>query len=435
VSLHSVTVSWESKEGYAKPIANNKIYPEKPTPNGNVENQLYLKCTINPAIPQGRSGTVHYKILDPKNAVPEITANNNGSISPGSGTNTFLAGQTQYKELLTINDAYAGDNYLGTAHPRGEVEIVLAEDKKTAIVSDNGENKTPPQTAILTVWRTLWCELDDMVAANTVVNQMPNYPISATVWNVFTDQGQMPELVNPVASGDSYIFNWSPHTIGNDDPSKPDISLLAANLQVVCVEAKELTANFNERTQIWFLSWVLGGSLEKMATISVNYKGGGNTANHKDFWKIHIVGTFADAKNITLKGYATSPANGESAFIFNKRIEHAIGVPRRLSDIAANIGEYTVPGALTNPETNNTFAEDLTCDQNSNPPVYVTAKADLKARLTYHESMHLLDHADFGVGIMDYFILEFLPGDYIKLVPSQIQTIQKLEKPKYGGNN
>jgi hypothetical protein len=49
--------------------------------------------------------------------------------------------------------------------------------------------------------------------------------------------------------------------------------------------------------------------------------------------------------------------------------------------------------------------------------------------------MHLLDHADFGVGVMDYFMLEFLPGDYIKLVPSQIQTIQKLEKPKYCGNN
>jgi hypothetical protein len=182
VSLHSVTVSWESKEGYAKPIANNKIYPEKPTPTGNVENQLYLKCNISPAIPQGRTGTVHYKILDPKNDLTGTTADmqdNNGLIDKLSSTFNFTQNESSKKEILTITKAQPGDNYIAVVYPCSKTRIAITGDDKINYAGSvtttqdpfGGTIETPIYdtpvsnnylTGKLTVWRTLNMEMDRM---------------------------------------------------------------------------------------------------------------------------------------------------------------------------------------------------------------------------------------------------------------------------------
>ena len=154
------------------------------------KNIATARVTLAVQLPAGMTGTVHVDWFDPDNPIGStITASgygkgkrdNHGTISQISSNVLTFDAQTNTRLLtLTIDGGYAGDNYILAAHPNlgvmGRAEVrnnnvvvpVIDNNASGGSSSSGGSSEgdyayvTLDKTSMLTVWRSLWVERDQM---------------------------------------------------------------------------------------------------------------------------------------------------------------------------------------------------------------------------------------------------------------------------------
>ena len=274
----------EKKEPFLKNPTTGAITP---SPAYNV---VEARITLVIKIPDYMGGKigVYTAWFDPKNpkgskkthkpdgtlittpATP-ISANtirdNNGMIDMNGSTVTFNANEKSKDKSFTITSAYAGDDYIVAVHPNlGTVNLyrLKASDGKT-LERPNGNGWADVdgelQTKILTVWRTLWVELDRMKAPS-----LPTTPGTASdgftfdtkyAGSVTKDDGSGKQI--PIQQLWDTQLRVDPATGHEPDdfdlavqPTFPDIILLFPALHAACIDAKALT---QQQSQNWSIAW------------------------------------------------------------------------------------------------------------------------------------------------------------------------------------
>lgn len=209
-------VSWDSVdsgnrinlETYPENSSEERFFPELPLDqcgqsNPVVENSINLKVTLSYAIPFGMTGRVTLDYFDPLNPYGVGRTINSGYIvgkrdnygdfSPLEDEDKILTVTSshgiQISKTLYVMNPHAGDNYIGVVHPNPIINShyyvkdssVVEEDEESfssqimlKIGSQEGTTIFSPlpsslQTSVLTVWRTLWVELDQM-KRNQIIN-------------------------------------------------------------------------------------------------------------------------------------------------------------------------------------------------------------------------------------------------------------------------
>lgn len=181
-------------ETYQENSSQMRCFPERPSENAEIANQVYATVSLAAEVPTGMSGTVYVDYFDPVNplgtqeGIPtdedEVPLSSTGK-RDNHGTGTLSAttlsvtnasGMTLHT-TLTINQAYAGDNYIAVAHPNNVVtqSYKITDDVSSSVQSSVLQRKDSTsedgysllseslQSPILTVWRTLWVEIDRMI--------------------------------------------------------------------------------------------------------------------------------------------------------------------------------------------------------------------------------------------------------------------------------
>jgi len=192
-----------------------RCFPEQSEPGGTTHNKILTQVTLAAAIPSGMTGTVFVDWFDPDNPRGStITPNHNG---PGKRDNhgimkiegkltgetklEFAAGTMQQQAIceLTSNHeeqatqaAHAGDNYIVAAHPNsgvvGRAKIDASNNIAVPVTTSGGSGGSGSggsggsggtssillkKSDMLTVWRTLWVELDKTDYYNSVIPSDP----------------------------------------------------------------------------------------------------------------------------------------------------------------------------------------------------------------------------------------------------------------------
>ncbi len=125
VSGHGgVTIAWKVSSSNPALIDGTKVYPEKPTHDSpTANNQIDMEVTVHPAIPAGRTGSLHYKILDPPNkSLFTNPVDNQGVFAKRIGT-LEISGTDTTKESMVFTTAQPGDNYIGVVYPNSASKI------------------------------------------------------------------------------------------------------------------------------------------------------------------------------------------------------------------------------------------------------------------------------------------------------------------------
>ena len=445
--------------------SGERCFPEKDSPDGTVNDQIDAKVSLTLPVPPNMWGTVHLAWFDPKNpkgSLKTLTSGNNkaNTIRDNHGTVQFVNSPTltfqtatnvQYlparlkfvKDPVTNPSAYAahaGDNYIVAAHPNSGVAnkyrfqsddetLERPVDNVTYTVLDP-TNPKKLQTEKLTVWRTLWMELDKMVPSDTLRASMPYQNVSyqstnfdTYVWNALGGNSQLhASTLNPSAYNELIVVLGVSQIIGVYAPQEAKLDLATQMLKAACVDIKPLSGQHNYRSEIYFAATIDASynGVSRQKVIADNYNGTGlsgqdATQNNDTFWKIHTVGAYAYNKNYLdgETGIAGRLSNGGVLFIFNKTIDVLMS---RSFTPSKMISPYIVP------------------DDFPNPNIPIQVQANYRSRVPYHETLHyftLKDRMDDpnAEGIMDYFTLEFQPDTKIELTPNQIRTIQKQPKP------
>ena len=196
------SVEWEPVDG----IDVNKInlgsnpgddgglrcFPEKSVPDGEINDLIYVRITLEKKIPEDMWGRVYVAWFDPKNPRgslktlsetnnrPNISRDNHGSMKILCGNFViFDAGKSSKEKCLQIDPAHAGDNYIVAVHPNEQVlkGCRFKVGGKILTYKDSKDLETTLQTEdVLTVWRTLNVECDSMPYYND-----PSNPCDITV--------------------------------------------------------------------------------------------------------------------------------------------------------------------------------------------------------------------------------------------------------------
>ncbi|MDR2169075.1 MAG: hypothetical protein LBP59_02930, partial [Planctomycetaceae bacterium] len=225
-----------------------RVFPEKSTPNGAIENKFELVFKLETAATD--SVTLYYKFFDPDNFIGLGNNDNNASSWTGgdnyatssitTGSITIAAGATNKALTVVVySDGYTGTKLtasattiiIDTAHAGDNFIVVVDTDQAKTNVAALGtteatrykETHNYAQTELLTVWRTLWMELDQMAAPT----------VTATDGFALTDQGTTWDYTAPVNEPMNFDVLAQ--------PVKPNITLLTAAMLTACIEVKEVS--------------------------------------------------------------------------------------------------------------------------------------------------------------------------------------------------
>ncbi|MGL6196710.1 MAG: hypothetical protein ACRC2T_18005, partial [Thermoguttaceae bacterium] len=469
VVCDTVTPSWQSNLG-GNPAENGggvRVFPEKPTPTSTVQNTVSLNFNVNYAIAMDR--VMYFKILDPENYA---------NIKNGTSSQTFNGGDNNWKPAnlygkiievtipagkktapytLTISDGYAGDNFIVAASfTKARVEAAKLGTTLTTWnkLDQPAADTDVKQTSLLTVWRTLWIELDQMA--------MP----TATAADGFDPANQ--------GNGNGQ-WNYTVPTPEPTDfdvlfqPQKPDISLLTTAMVAACITVKEIDQtdfiNFNPT------NWITNDSQTQAAgtwdtTTPFVHNMGKNFQNVSaacrdiplaqvtpSFWLVHGIGAYEDDR---ASGLATFTSDGGSFYIFAESIR---GVVSKYIPPANNPSQNFVGGVsgqidratyhevmhffgLTDVFDVNAiysylyinqwyegsiedFLNQLNNDYNGNVHIFISNEFSM---LSGYLLIHYAD--DPNQGIMNYNSGNFSSQDSILLKPHQIKQIQSTAKPE-----
>ena len=403
-------------------------FPEMDAPNGTLHNTIKVKVSLRIAILSEMFDDVSIKLFDPDNPL-DVDQNdsegdnnyrpddNNGSAVLTAGVIHFSLGQKVNTDVLRFTKAHAGDDYIVAAHPNGDTLALYRfkpNEGKTLQRPDDDdwvELDEELQTKILTVWRTLWLELDQMAAIAL-----------------------------------------------NDPPPEPNPSLAEKALAAACVDVKKVPCGWNSTPTATFAN-PLGQATNP------NYLGVSNSCRDillnqvsESFWCIHGIGAYINEWNSW--GLSTETSEGGAFFVFitsatNYCNEAELngkpyegGLNEQLArtayhEIMHYLGfddVYKVQTILDQIVIDTCAVmedlENILARHNGNvwPFAHDPDIQALYSSLDDWETLlwnKLQDFvgSDTNQGIMDYDTISFGTWDDIKLKPFQIERIQGLTKP------
>lgn len=237
------------------PLAGLAVFPEMDKPadkGGRLYDFVRINVRIAQAVPEGLEGNIHLAFLDPMNQCKTFhgdrvgrAINDNGACQQHPATLQITNEHgTAFYFSRQITNSRAGSNFIVAGHPRSETRdnIVIDmndSDLKTPIVKDGDGSESIIQTDLLTVWRTLWCELDHMA--------MPGHDIQ-DVWR--ESDGTLRLRETYFATSEKGI-TWDDVAPENEpvtfdvrqQPPLPDISLLSTLLFQACIKVAEYGYN------------------------------------------------------------------------------------------------------------------------------------------------------------------------------------------------
>ena len=199
-------------EGQEPVPDGQRIFPERNHPAGEIRNRVNVVVTVEPALPLGYSDTIFVKVFDPdyyQDGGPAGTpldgdpndheptshkpndnfggtAGGDRGMSPAQTSISLVAEETTSTVQMTITKPQPGNNFITAVHHRdkGVLNNYRFDDNgRTLYLMHQGNRRDVPdefQTQLLTVWRTLWMELNAMVAPDDVNPAPPLPPIGLT---------------------------------------------------------------------------------------------------------------------------------------------------------------------------------------------------------------------------------------------------------------
>ncbi|MDR1479742.1 MAG: LamG domain-containing protein, partial [Planctomycetaceae bacterium] len=422
---NKATLSADSNSG------GQRVFPEKSTPNGVIENKFELVFELEVAATANT--TLYFKIFDPDNFIGLGNNDNNATAWTGSdnyaslsatiGSVTIAAGATSTaltvvvypanytgtkltgnSTTVVIDSAHAGDNFIvvvDTDQTKVNTNAALGTTEDTRYKETNGLT----QSELLTVWRTLWMELDQMATPTATLADGFDPSNQGTTWG-YTAPANEPLNFDVLAQ-----------------PTKPDISLLTTAMKAACIEVKEVSqnpenwewiadendssglANGGWRTETPFIhnlpEWS-NDAFNSVANQSIDI-----TTNEHEFWCLHGIGAYEaevhssnDSNDWTTGGAVADDTGVFLIFMETMRDMISTGVSQNGTQIP------------------------------------VTRSFDeLNSLNTMHETLHLFGFAD---DVADGPIMagaswettDKIPNDVLKFSAGQIAKIQSIAVPK-----
>ena len=338
-----------------------RIYPETDL-SGTLKNTVNVRVTLENAIPEGMTGSLRLMVLDPMNQCKDGNNESVGSFSSwqhdswqcdnyGSYTLTnslyFTEETISNTALLTITQANPGDNYIIVASPDDNlyehafiyIGLGSTTDYKTPyILTSDGSAPVPAEqkTELLTVWRTLWLEVDQLKYGDEVAEE--------PAWNGINMVNIHSELQKACIS-----VNIVPATANSN-------KIINTNSRAI------------EHTSFYY---------------DVNNKR--DIANTASFWSIQMVMAFSRVDS-TVNSAILGTAYNNIIYIFNDTIEENIDINKDvviLHEIvhALGYGHDEQENVLMNPDVSfnsdnlqanhNLLARYIRCIQSQNKPVLV----------------------------------------------------------------
>jgi hypothetical protein len=436
-----------------------RTFPEQTSPTSPNYDKVEVRVTLVEAIPSGMTGSVYFKIFDPKNvqAITNPTVflpnpdDNYGAMecSDGNYCMTFTSADSQYNGFykakgFQITSAHAGDNYIVATHPNAagvaayrfytkedaiatgcnSNNLPLNQVAKWLMCPDSNVTTTSPgnapigyswldddlQTSVLTVWRTLWVELDQMGAPDPLI----------------------------------------PEYAGMSQPPKPDISLVSTAMLAACVDVREATPaiieswGINSRETVTFVDVIGSNSNTGYLDVSEDCRDIALAQVSESFWLVHGIGAYkTDGENNT--GFASGDLDGGSFFVFRETITIAasLDIPFLAGGIEGQWARTTYHEIMHYFGFNDVYAADileqlsLATGESLEGLIGLLELHDGRIYEFflnhYHDYMDLLEYptgGDPNQGIMDYDTVDFGMWEDIKLKPLQIVQIQQIAKPR-----
>ena len=406
-------------------LGGYRIFAERNRPEGTKDQagdpidqphtNIKVQVSITPIMPEGYSTTVHLKVFDPDYYVdggPAHTPQDGdpndqtaGTYNPGDNFGglgmtpataqlTFEEDEWQHSAMFLIDGPYAGNNFLVGANPRLSVlnNYAFMPDGKNLYFMEQGQQVIvdPPFRTDnwLTVWRTLWMELDDMVAPD------------------------------PVADGP---FDGA--GVGNDDvildPGVAPIDLTKNSMHWALIEVEALPGEYNVKDATpndgtGTVEFVHNLTAQISSTKSGPVR---DVASEPAFWVIHTIGAYEERTE-------TVGDNKGGDWDPNWEANSWLGWAYQYGADGSNFIFYE------------TIRDRQLNDPLPNPPTPVDVDT-LTERVVFHEALHrfLGPHGgdpDTGVadGVMVYDTAMYGTPEANELTPRQIRIINQKEYPK-----
>jgi hypothetical protein len=428
-----------------------RVFPEKSTPYGVIENKFELVFELETVTTVDT--TLHFKIFDPDNFIglgnDAATGKGNGgdnystltstqtvssaanSLASSLGSVVIAAGTSSAKltvivypadypvidklptntaNTIIIDSAHAGDNFIVVVDT-DQAKVTVAALGTTEDTRYKGTNQLT-HSEILTVWRTLWMEIDQMAA-----------PIEPTVIDPISDGFAYSEKAQSGMDGSFISGTWD--TVAPTDapidfdvlaqPAQPDITLLRTTMAAACIEVREVDQNPDPEN--W--SWINGdgdslnpGVWDTETTFERNLPDdrintGDNIAlrsrdvnkNEAEFWCIQAIGAYKLLDSYEL--------------VADNRVQLICGIC------------YTTSFMIFS-ETIRDFITDSSC---------IRTAVEINQLATLHETLHLFGFVDEGRNsfnttsdgpiMTNSWYTSGTVGDYSTLNPDQIKRIQE----------
>ena len=430
-------VNISEKQGGAKIIPGPThcglaIFPEKvsPTQGGTLWKELLITVSVvNPDPVNAMTVTLGY--LDVYNWLdsnagqkfPEGQGDNNGLLNHGASyismpsSVTIPAGQLTSAELtVTINYAYAGDNWVFTGKKQGD--------------------STPICSEMLTVWRTLWVELDVMADAEEGIGLNRFNPDTKYTPGASGDRGDItknkwmdgtPES-KPTGEPPNFDVRFVPTTPGVPAMPKPDISTLQTAMIKACIDVKEVEQGATGTTNS---TWITGdgatpnpNAWDITTPFMKNLPGQGLTST-----KYADQGISNQSRDVNIDNPAFWCVQGIGAY------EHQTDKSRDDVEDDAIYGTATIGGGFFL-IFNETIRDKVSTDSNVKRTV-----SQFNQLTTFHEVLHFFGFLDPGevgydpnvegdIMTTGWFNTPTISSSVLTLSPAQIQKIQKTDHPK-----
>ena len=224
--------TWTGRSVYA----DRNTPPDPNDPNNVNHRYVTVIVTVEGILPVN-GGMVTLQGLDPPNAsYPSVNNDNNGD------------------SLYIVNDTLVFTNQIRTQSTPAKVGINAGDNYIVEATAHNGKPNNNVKSEILTVWRRLWMELDQMAAPTE--GDGPNQFDLATKYTpgALGDRGDITKNQWMDGTPNSAPANEPNNFDVKFQPPKPDISVLTSAMVDACITVKEVDQSPANA------SWIIGDS-------------------------------------------------------------------------------------------------------------------------------------------------------------------------------
>jgi hypothetical protein len=474
------TVEWQAHSGNRSLDANlndcggERFFPEKESPTDMNTTIQWVNLNVERVAGSGVT-KAYVRMLDPENE--KTDASNTGNMRyrvEGTSSFTEMNGvlevpfadgidsvtvectfedliDTEGFEDVDIPDFRIGDNYIAVVDASSDVvtgaklgedasdryDIFYADDEACTGLELN-------QAELLTVWRTLWMELDVMAA--------PSPPTSATdgpnqdgIEDGFdwSNRGRYDDHDNDSNTPDTWGGEWGTLPTGETEPpnwdevaqpSKPDISVAQTALEAACIELKEIdqensTGKTPQEWSDYTDAWITGEHEDNQTS--------GDWDTETPFLREMVSKEYEDSRDVI------RPCRDVSANSYEFWVIHATGASDVWPLEQGDVDDLRTCGVAKSDETfilvfNETIRDHVANVSNAN------TRLDIEQAVAFHEILHCFMFADYdpdnihhtqeslevsGAIMSDDWYLASSSDEWKTFIECQVKFIQQVSRP------